>query len=128
MGWHNLYKGGIIKMESKGLEALKDLSKMVFIYGGVEQYKTIEKELKRLEELEKAFDSLSKENEKIMKELSKEIEKNRAFEIVKKYHITQAFFIFNTTYKSYEVNMSFYEDEEIMSEEEYNLVKEVLVK
>ena len=34
---------------SKGLEALKELSKMVFIYGGVEQYKIIEKELKALE-------------------------------------------------------------------------------
>lgn len=34
---------------SKGLEALEDLSKLVFIYGGVEQYKTIEKELKALE-------------------------------------------------------------------------------
>lgn len=33
----------------KGLEALEDLSKLVFIYGGVEQYQVIEKSLKSLE-------------------------------------------------------------------------------
>ena len=43
----------------------------------------VEKGLKRFEELEKAFDSLSKEEEKVMKELSKEIEKNRVLEIIK---------------------------------------------
>jgi len=62
----------------------------------------IKKEVKRLEELdngpyvsihinryhelcdkEDAFDSLSKDDEKAKKELSKEIEKNRAFEIIK---------------------------------------------
>lgn len=51
----------------------------------------------------------------------------KALEIIKKYHITAAFFMFNSTYKSYEVNMSFYEDEQTMSEEEYNLAKEVLL-
>lgn len=33
----------------KGLKALQDLSKLVFIYGGQEQYRVIEKELKALE-------------------------------------------------------------------------------
>lgn len=33
----------------------------------------------------KAFDTLSKDYEKVMKELSKEIEKNRAFEIIKEH-------------------------------------------
>ena len=57
----------------------------------------------------------------------KDIEKElKALELVKKYHITPAFFTFNPTYNSYELNMSFYEDEELMSEEEYNLAKEVL--
>lgn len=32
--------------------------------------------------LQEAFDTLSKENEKVMKELSKEIEKNRVLEII----------------------------------------------
>ena len=32
--------------------------------------------------LKEAFDTLSKENEKVMKELSKEIEKNRVLEII----------------------------------------------
>ena len=64
-------------------EYLKDnktMSQSVDIAKGI-----IEKELKRLEELEKAFETLSKEEEKVMKELSKEIEKNRALEIIKKY-------------------------------------------
>lgn len=34
---------------SKELEALQDLSKLVFIYGGVKQYQIIEKSLKALE-------------------------------------------------------------------------------
>ena len=34
------------------------------------------------EELEISFNALSKENEKVMKELSKEIEKNRVLEII----------------------------------------------
>ena len=38
---------------------------------------------KALEELRKAFDSLIKENETLGKMLSKEIEKNRALEIIK---------------------------------------------
>lgn len=46
------------------------------------------KELERLNELEKVFDSLSKENEKVMKELSKEIEKNRALEILRECNLT----------------------------------------
>lgn len=34
---------------NKGLEALQDLSKLVFVYGGVQQYQIIEKSLKALE-------------------------------------------------------------------------------
>ena len=80
---------------SKGLEALERIGKRKYkttaanITGfetvsiSVKQdnrkdYNIIEKELKRLEELEKAFDSLSKEDEKAKKLLSLEIEKNRA--------------------------------------------------
>lgn len=37
----------------------------------------------KFEAIEKAFDSLSKDHEKAMKELSKEIEKNRALEFIK---------------------------------------------
>lgn len=45
-------------------------------------YCIVKRELDSIGELERAFDSLSKENEKIMKELSKEIEKNRVLEII----------------------------------------------
>lgn len=43
----------------------------------MKDYELIKTALKRKEQLEKAFVNLSKENEKIMEELSLEIEKNR---------------------------------------------------
>ena len=71
---------------SKGLEALKSMwlyidepTKRQF---ALQDYKVIEKELTRLEELEKAFVALSKDDEKAKKLLSKEIEKNRTLEII----------------------------------------------
>lgn len=84
---------------SKGLEALERI-KLVY---QCTDMAIIEKELKRLEELdngpyvsihinrymelcdkEKAFDALSKDDEKAKKLLSKEIEKNRVLEIINK--------------------------------------------
>lgn len=44
--------------------------------------RTIEKDLDRLEKLEKAFDALSKDDEKAKKLLSLEIEKNRKLQII----------------------------------------------
>ena len=44
--------------------------------------RTIEKDLDRLEKLEKAFDTLSKDDEKAKKLLSLEIEKNRKLQII----------------------------------------------
>lgn len=72
---------------SKELEALK-LIKWKLEDEGIlgKEYELcdiIEKALKEKEELKKAFDSLSKEEEKVMKLLSKEIEKNRALVIIK---------------------------------------------
>ena len=65
-----------------------------------------------------------KECEKIAAPIEKEL---KALEIMKKYKHFQSFFAFNPTYKVYQVNMSFYEDEELMSEEDYDLLKEVLL-
>ena len=82
---------------SKGLEALKEIKSEPFSW----------------EKLKDSLDTIEKEL--------------KALEIVKKYHITPAFFAFNESYKAYIENMSFYlEDEPLMSEEEYNLAKEVL--
>lgn len=84
----------------------------------------IETELKRLEELEKAFDSLSKENEKVMKELSKEIEKNRALEIIKKnellsvYQDNGRYFVIFTGKYGFEHNTAVE-----IPKEEYDLLK-----
>lgn len=48
---------------SKELEALQDFSKLVFIYGGVEQYKIIEKGLKALEIIKEYIRVEKDENE-----------------------------------------------------------------
>ena len=86
---------------SKGLEALKTFRELTIRDGYTtfdsifhpigeskiysEAYDIIEKELIDKEELEKAFVALSKDDEKAKKLLSKEIEKNRAFEIIKEF-------------------------------------------
>lgn len=76
-----------IHTEKDLLEAFKDLrdytacnncvyqKKKECVKGNFCIWNDIEKELKGKEELEKAFDSLSKEDEKAKKELSKEIDK-----------------------------------------------------
>ena len=65
---------------NKGLEALNKIKEFIY-YECVSGYEdvmlSIEKELKRLEELEKAFVALSKDDEEAKKLLSKEIEKNK---------------------------------------------------
>ena len=83
----------------KGLEALQEMRK----YGAVmiPNCEIIEKELKRLEELEKAFVALSKDDEKAKKLLSKEIEKNRAFEIIKNRLIDVHDLLVYDTYSSF---------------------------
>lgn len=73
----------IIEEELKDYEYLKqsneELQKLNTNYG------------ERIDKLEKAFDTLSKDHEKAMKELSLEIEKNRVLEIIKKYFWLQDF-------------------------------------
>lgn len=72
---------------SKDLEAVNRVVKNVIALRDRDEFESdmliIAKELKRLEELEKAFDALSKDDEKAKKLLSKEIEKNRLLEIIK---------------------------------------------
>ena len=57
------YETPKVDLTSEPLQALQDLSKLVFIYGGVEQYKIIEKALKALEIIKKrecVYDGLSR--------------------------------------------------------------------
>lgn len=92
----------------------------------------IKKDLDRLEELEKAFDTLSKDDEEAKKLLSLEIEKNRKLQIIKeKFDIE----VFETKSLDGEVkyiidirpkpnkysNMS----ENSLTKEEYDLLKEI---
>lgn len=127
---------------SKGLEALiriEDLLNRLYETDVINDDHThdtnvIEKELKRLEELEKAFDSLSKENEKVFKELSKEIEKNRKLQIIEKKFDVEVFEMKDLDDKTEYIidirpkqnkysNMS----GNSLTKEEYNLLKEVLL-
>ena len=91
----------------------------------------IEKELKGKEELKKAFDSLSKDHEKAMKELSKEIEKNRALEIIKP--LLKNLRLEQDLDGGYEVMIDVINSDRplviarLENEEEYNLFKEVLL-
>ena len=94
----------------------------------------IKKQLKRLEELEKAFHTLSKEDEKTKKLLSLEIEKNRALEIIKDKRVDICYFMNCKTLEEYndDVLASYaYEENDakqrMLTQEEYDLLKEVLL-
>lgn len=127
------------------LGALEDLRNCLQAYYTMENVPSIdnnlniiETALKRLEELEimysnlsvdvakkfKAFDSLSKDYEKVMKELSKEIEKNRALAIIKKKRVDVLLF-------SVSQDVSAYNDmrqaQDHLTKEEFDLLKEVLL-
>ena len=79
---------------------------------------------KGLEALERIIETFYDKESEDIKTVRKYL---MTLEIVKKYHITPAFFAFNESYQAYIENMSFYlDDEPLMSEEEYNLAKEVL--
>ena len=92
----------------------------------------IEKDLDRLEELEKAFDTLSKDDEKAKKLLSLEIEKNRKLQIIEEKFDIEVFkmksldgkvkYIIDIRPKPNKYsNMS----ENSLTKEEYDLLKEL---
>lgn len=92
----------------------------------------IETALKRLEELEKAFAALSKEDEKTKKLLSLEIEKNRALEIIRDKKVDVPYIIENPEEK----NVIWYnarfmgvlcEGWRMLSQEEHNIVRKMLI-
>ena len=89
----------------------------------LELKETIETELKRLEELEKAFDALLKDDEKTKKLLSKEIEKNRAFEIIKEKgnFISLEYDEYNDKYYIYDNELYMHNE---ITKEEFDLLKE----
>lgn len=78
MGKNELTPLGALKRIKKSGREDDDFGWLSNEYLFNKEIKVIEQALKRLEELEKAFDALSKEDEKAKKLLSKEIEKNRA--------------------------------------------------
>lgn len=121
---------------SKELEALQDLSKLVFIYGGIEQYKIIEDALKRLEEIDTKTIPNMKEHYEMLKEernilrnqrarLYKEKEKkDTALKIIKEKKVNIEWLMDTENVEEYNENhFDVYED---LTKEEYNLLKEVL--
>lgn len=78
---------------SKELEALQDLSKLVFIYGGIQQYQIIEKSLK-------------------------------ALEIIKEKEINVFIFLHSGDLETYN---DMVEDNRKLTQDEYDLLKEVLL-
>lgn len=129
------------------LEALERLSRTINNHIETHKYNYVDYDvviirnaLKRTNELEsrlnnlrKAFDSLSKKNEKAMKELSLEIEKNRAFEIIVKKNVDivmlKAINDF-TTYNEHripnEIKCCIGSRDYMLTKEEFDLLKEVI--
>lgn len=119
---------------SKGLEALEEL-KLDNVNYFIEnaKYKVIiRQELKRLEELEKAFKALSKDDEKAKKLLSLEIEKNRALDTIKNKRVdvnTLLDFKKRCVKDNYVIESynAYVGNERALTQEEYDLLKEVLL-
>lgn len=88
------------------------------------EYEIIKQKLERLEELEKAFVSLSKEDEKAKKLLSLEIEKNRAFEIIKIKRVDVQLLKDSKNLNDY--NWCVHTKDRALTQEEYELLKEAL--
>ena len=110
-------------MKNKGLEAFNDVKQLVATieFAGKKDKAVANEELNIIEQELKDYYSLREDIKKCS--CWKE---HKALDVMKKYKHFQSFFAFNPTYKDYQANMSIYEDEELMSEEEYNLLREVL--
>lgn len=122
----------IIEKELKRLAKIDDLLEEIDIDENdlpiwFEMQKQDGKKNKRLEELEKAFDALSKDDEKAKKLLSLEIEKNRAFEIIKDKQVNCYDIINSVDYKHYLVLMKNYDKSWLLTQEEYDFLKEELL-
>ena len=116
----------------KGLEAWERIKKgidtNVWECGYWDDIEIIEKDLKRLEELEKAFDSLSKDDEKAKKLLSKEIEKNMALDIIKNKEINvHALFLHLKRFDKPDGYNVLVGTKYQITQEQYDLLKEVLL-
>ena len=133
----------------KGLEALERLKNTLLAEGYwqdvLQDVAIIEKELKRLYELdngpyatvhinrynelcdkEDAFNALSKDDEKTKKLLSLEIEKNRAFEIIKKKQVSVGTLLVLDDLQLYNDYCDMVGGSKHLTKNEFNLIKECL--
>lgn len=110
---------------SKGLQALERIVESHYDKE-TEDIQIVKRELERLEELEKAFDSLVKESETLGKMLSKEIEKNRAFEVIKEKDVDVGWLKRAKDLHQYNNGMGI-NSYKALTQEEYDLFEEVLL-
>ena len=88
---------------------------------GLKSLRKIEKKLSNCYGQDIAYD---KETFDLFSDVGHELQ---ALELIKKYNVRPSDFHYHTSYEVYQCNMSFADDDEIMNEEEYNLLKEVLL-
>ena len=87
----------------------------------------VEKELKDYEMEHTLRIRLENINYELVREKQENEKKLKALDIIKKYNIRPSDLLYHTTYIAYLYNMTIItEGDEIMSEEEYDLLKEVL--
>lgn len=109
---------------SKGLEAFERISNHIevsFDYSSDEDLSIIEKELKRLEDLEYAFSSLVKAFNSLSKDNEKEL---KALEIIREKRVQVGDLLYSPDLESY--NKERYRLYQL-TQEEYDLLKEVML-
>lgn len=113
---------------NKGLEELKSVGRtFVSINNGIaldecDKYKTIEKELKRLEEYDKTIPFLTKK-------LAQKLKKEKALEIIDEKNVDIGLLKITKTVETYNKEIKkilFGYDDGELTQEEYDLLKEVL--
>ena len=122
-------------MNKEPLEALKDFSKLAFIYGGAEQYKIIETALKELEDIKSGKIRLSVESGENYVAVPKyqyerDLKKLKAFEIIKRKGVAVGFIqmlIKDNCGGVREYNDFIGDPKLYLTQEEYDLLKEVLL-
>ena len=106
---------------SKGLEALEQLSKLVFVYGGVEQYRQIEKELNESKQL---IEDYSREIARLTNFNDERDKKAKALEIIKEKDVDVVALRLSKNLEQYNCKE---DGRNCLIQKEYDLLKEVLL-
>ena len=113
---------------SKGLEALKELKeRLCFGYYVGEQVDTIEKELKAYYELESMHEELAKAYNKLCQEKIEWLKQKKALEIIKEKNFDLFYLQDSKDLEMYNDACDHFRNLCYLTQEEYNLLKEVLL-